>query len=287
MKLHGIRRVAILATAIGLLAASLSVGSVLASGGLSVTPGILEHVARPGGIGTVRVANTTGGTMTVRLAVRPWVQARSGAVAPNRRRTLGKVRPNRSTFALRAGASRTLRLSLARRPAGGSTYGAIEATGTPRRGGKNVRVAYRLVTSLRLFPPDGARRYRTRTSAPFEHGTVRHGALFIAVKNAGNTIDPIGGRLLIKGHGHTLNGIVTPKTILPGATVNLRLTRLRGTLPRGRYAIAVSLTQAGHRVGGALQKNPLALRHGRRVGVLRRVDPLSVPGYVRRPQLFV
>ena len=250
MKLHGIRRVAILATAIGLLAASLSVGSVLASGGLSVTPGILEHVARPGGIGTVTVANTTGGTMTVRLAVRPWVQARSGAVAPNRRGTLGNVRPNRSTFALRAGASRTLRLSLARRPAGGSAYGAIEATGTPRRGGKNVRVAYRLVTSLRLFPPDGARRYRARPRRLFQHGSTRHGALFLAVKNGGNTIDPIGGRVRISGQNHTLSGIVAPQTILPGATVNLRLTRLRGTLPRGRYRVAVSLTQAGRRAGG-------------------------------------
>ncbi len=51
-------------------------------------------------------------------------------------------------------------------------------------------------------------------------------------------------------------GIVSPQTILPGATVNLRLTRLtrltrlRGTLPRGRYRVGVALTQAGHRVGG-------------------------------------
>jgi hypothetical protein len=251
MKLHGIRRVAILATAVGLLAAGPGVGgAVAASGGLSVTPGILEHVANPGDVGTLKVANTTSGTMTVKLAVRPWVQARNGAVAPNRRRTLGTVRPNRRSFALRAGASRTLRLSLARRPAGGSAYGAVEVTGTPRRGGKNVRVAYRLVTSLRLYPSPGARRYRARPLRLFQHGSPRHGALFLALKNGGNTIDPIGGRLKISGHGHTLSGIVSPQTILPGATVNLRLTRLRGTLPRGRYKVAVALTQAGHRVGG-------------------------------------
>ena len=54
----------------------------------------------------------------------------------------------------------------------------------------------------------------------------------------------------ISGHGHTLSAVASPQTILPGATVNLRLTRLRGTLPRGRYRVGVRLTQAGHRVGG-------------------------------------
>jgi len=50
----------------------------------------------------------------------------------------------------------------------------------------------------------------------------------------------------ISGHGHTLSAVVSPQTILPGATVNLRLTRLRGTLPRGRHRVGVRLTQAGH-----------------------------------------
>jgi hypothetical protein len=54
----------------------------------------------------------------------------------------------------------------------------------------------------------------------------------------------------ISGHNHTLSGIVEPKTILPGATVNLRLARLRGTLPSGRYKVVVGLTQAGQRAGG-------------------------------------
>ena len=136
-------------------------------------------------------------------------------------------------------------------PASRSLYGAVEVTGAPRyRGGKGIKVAYRLVTSLRLYPPAPARRYRARPRRLFEHGSTRHGALFLAVKNAGNTIDPIGGRVRISGHSHTLSGIVAPKTILPGATVNLRLTRLRGTLPRGRYRVGVRLTQAGHRAGG-------------------------------------
>jgi hypothetical protein len=105
-----------------------------------------------------------------------------------------------------------------------------------------------LVSRLRLFLAGGAR--RARAVGVLEDGSTPHGALFLAVKNGGNTIDPIGGRVRISGHGHTLSGIVAPETILPGATVNLCLTRLRGTLPRGRYKVSVRLTQAGHRVGG-------------------------------------
>jgi hypothetical protein len=238
--------------AICVLAAGLTtVGAVAAKGGLSVTPGILEHVARPGSVGALKISNTTSKPMKVRLAVHPWVQGRSGTVAPNRRRVLGRLRPNRKTFWLRAGATKALGLRLVRRPKRRSLYGAVEVTGSPRyKGGKGVKVAYRLVTSLRLYPPKSARRYRARPRRLFEHGTVKHGALFLAVKNAGNTIDPIGGRVRISGHNHTLSGVVTPQTILPGATVNLRLTRLRGTLPRGRYRVGVRLTQAGNRAGG-------------------------------------
>jgi len=247
---HGIRRLT--TAAICVFAAGLATaGALAAQGGLSVNPGILEHAARPGSVGPLKISNTTSHPMKVRLAVRPWVQGRSGTVAPNRRRVLGRLRPNRKSFWLRPGATKALGLRLVRRPKGRSLYGAVEVTGAPRyRGRKGVKVAYRLVTSLRLYPPKRARRYRARPRRLFEHGTVRHGALFLAVKNAGNTIDPIGGRVRISGHNHTLSGIVTPQTILPGATVNLRLTRLRGTLPRGRYRVGVRLTQAGHRAGG-------------------------------------
>jgi len=57
-------------------------------------------------------------------------------------------------------------------------------------------------------------------------------------------------RLVFCGFDNPLSGIVAPQTILPGAMVNLRLARLRGTLPRGRHRVGVRLTQAGHRVGG-------------------------------------
>jgi len=187
--------------------------------------------------------------MKVRLVVHPWIQSRNGAVTPNRRKTLGRLRPNRRTFRLRAGGTRAVRLSLARRPKRRSLYGAVEVTGSPKRSrGKGVKVAYRLVTSLRLNPARRGRRFRARAGRLFEHGTTRRGALFLAVKNAGNTIVPIGGRVRVSGRGVTLSGIVEPKTVLPGATVNLRLARLRGTLHRGRYKIAVRLTQGGRKL---------------------------------------
>jgi hypothetical protein len=251
-------RKAALAAACLALAGLGAAGAFAASGGLSVTPGILEHAADPGPLGPLKVANTTSRPMKVSLAVRPWRQARSGSVSPDRRKLLGKVRPNRKSFWLHPGASRELGLSLASRPKGGSLYGAVEVTGAPKYGhAKGVHVAYRLVTSMRLYPPEGARRYRAKPRRLFEHGTARRGALFLAVKNAGNTIDPIEGRVRITGHNHTLSGIVEAKTVLPGSTVNLRLARLRGTLPAGRYRVGVRLTQAGHKVAG--------FRHGIRL----------------------
>ncbi len=221
-----------------------------ARGGLSVTPGILEHAAQPGAVGPLTVSNTSSRPMTVSVAARPWLQSRSGSVVPDRRKVLGKVHAGRRSFRLAAGGTRTVGLSLARRPGGGSLYGAIEVTGTPKgRHGRGVRVAYRLVTSLRLYPPVGARRYRARPRRLFQHGSTRHGALFLAVKNGGNTIDPIGGRVHISGSHHTLSGVIESKAILPGATVNLRLARLSGALPRGRYRVGGILTQAGQKAG--------------------------------------
>jgi hypothetical protein len=228
--------------------------ALAATGGLSVTPGILEHVAEPGALGALSIANTTERPIRVSVAARPWLQARSGSVSPDRRHLLGRVRPYRKAFSLRPGATRALHLSLSSRPRGGSLYGAIEVTGAPRRrGGSGVRVAYRLVTSLRLYPPPDARRYRASPRRLFQHGTAGHGALFLAVQNAGNTIDPIGGRVRITGRGHTLTGVIASKSILPGATVNLRLARLHGALPRGRYRVGVRLLQAGNRVAALRQ----------------------------------
>ena len=89
--------------ALCLLVAGLGAAHALAAGGLSVTPGILEHVAQPGAVGPLTVSNTTSRPMRVSIAARPWLQSRSGSVVANRRRVLGKVRAGRRSFRLAAG----------------------------------------------------------------------------------------------------------------------------------------------------------------------------------------
>jgi hypothetical protein len=219
-------------------------------GGLSVSPGILEHVASPGGVGAVTVTNTTGAAMSVKLALRPWLQSRGGEVSPNRRRVLREVRAEASSFSLAAGGSRTVELSLTRKPRNRSVYGGIEVTGAPNGRVKNgIKLDYRLVSSLRLNAPRRAQSYRARPGRLVEHGTVKRGMLLVAVRNTGNTIVPIGGHVRIGGHGHSLSATASATAIVPGHTVNVPLTPLSGSLPRGRYRVSVSLIQAGHRLG--------------------------------------
>lgn len=249
MKLFTTRRSAI--AAVGLLAGGVGASHALAAGGgLSVSPGILEHTANPGGVGAVTISNTTGASMAVKLALRPWVQSRGGEVSPNRSRTLGEVRPNASSFTLAAGASRTVGISLARRPAGGSLYGGVEVTGVPSgQAGGGIKVDYRLISSLRLDPPGGAQAFRAQAGSLIEQGSTRQGTLLLAVRNSGNTIVPIGGTARISGQGHSLSANATAKVIVPGATVNVPLTQLLGSLPPGRYTVSVALSQGGHGLG--------------------------------------
>lgn len=247
------RRQPALAAAIGLLAvAATGAGASLAtaSGGLSISPAIFEHTASRGSLGSIEVSNTTGAAMAVTVVLRPWLQAPSGEVSPNRGATLSEVRLSASSFTLASGASRMVGISLVRTPAGRSQYGAVEVTGAPAgHTGKGIRLAYRLVSSLRLDAPKGAQSYGASAGALIEHGSVRHGTLLLAVRNTGNTIDPIGGSVRISGQGHSLSGGAVAEVIVPGQTVDVPLTQLSGSLPTGRYGVSVSLTQAGHRLG--------------------------------------
>ncbi|MFI4978166.1 MAG: hypothetical protein ACHQC8_05785 [Solirubrobacterales bacterium] len=247
MRLHNIRRSMLATTVVILTAAS---ASLAAGGGLSVSPGIFEHTANPGNVGSLKISNTTGKSMAVKVALRPWVQSPSGEVSPNRGRTLGDVRLSASSFTLGAGSSQSVGLSLTRTPPGRSQYGGIEVTGVPSgRAGNGIKVAYRLVSSLRLDAPRGAQSFRARAGGLIEQGSVKHGTLLLAVRNTGNTIVPIGGKARISGSGHSLSANARAKVIVPGATVNVPLTELAGSLPRGRYTVSVALSQGGHALG--------------------------------------
>ena len=69
-------------------------------------------------------------------------------------------------------------------------------------------------------------------------------SLTLQVSNAGNTIDPVGGDVVIRGpRGGRSSGISAVK-ILPGKRVSLELASLNG-LRAGRYTAAVTLKQRG------------------------------------------
>jgi hypothetical protein len=252
MRLHNIRRSmfgrSMFVTAIVMLTAAGA--SLAAGGGLSVSPGIFEHVASRGSAGSIKISNTTGTSMAVSVVLRPWLQGRSGEVSPNRRATLSEVSLSTSSFTLGAGSSRAVGVSLTRTPPGGSQYGAIEVVGTPSgHPTKGIKLAYRLVSSLRLDAPKNAQSFHARAGSLIEQGTAGHGTLLLAVSNTGNTIVPIGGTALISGQGHSLRATARTKVIVPGQTVNVPLAELLGSLSAGRYTVTVSLSQGGHGLG--------------------------------------
>lgn len=221
-------------------------------GGLSLTPAILEHAAQTGAVGSVTVANTSTKAMRVTIKARPWSQARNGKTSASRRSTLRRqVRMSRSAFQLAPGARQKVDLSLLRRPARGSLYGAVEVVGTPRgaRRRRGITVAYRLIGSLRLNPPASARVLRLRAGAP---KASRRG-IVLPVRNTGNTIEPVGGNVRISGPRGTRRGSIRPVKILPGKLVHLSLGSTRG-LPRGTYTAAVSLTQARRQIASVRRR---------------------------------
>jgi hypothetical protein len=215
--------------------------------GLAVTPSILETTARAGAAGSVTITNSTGRTLRMKVRARPWRQSRNGTVAAHRGRTLGGVRVSSTRFTLATGASRAVSVSLRRVPSRRSQYGALEVVGRPTKRRRGINVVYRLVSSLRFNPAAGARRLRLSAGSARVAGRGRSRTLVLAVRNRGNTVEPVGGTVSISGGGSGRTGRIASKPILPGKTVNLRLASLSG-LRRGAYAAAVTLTQGGRNI---------------------------------------
>ena len=215
-----------------------------AQGGLSVSPSILETTARTGASTSTTVTNTTARALRVTVRPRPWRQARGGAVAANRKRRLRGVALSTQRFTLAPGAARDVFATMGRRPSGGSRYGALEVVGKPTRRRKGINVAYRLVASLRFNPPAAGRRYAVRAGVARVTGSGSGRALKLLVRNAGNTVDPVGGSVSISGGGAGRSGSIAAVRILPGKLVAMRLASLSG-LRRGTYTARVTLTQGG------------------------------------------
>lgn len=222
------------------------VGADAAGGGLSVTPAVIERTAVRGDTASIAVVNGTSGPLRITVTPRPWTQSRSGAVAANRHKTLlSRVGVSARSFTLAAGGRRTVTMTVKSLPSSGSLYGSIETIGLPSGPAKKngITAAYRLISTLRLNPPQARRRLAVRAAAPRVSGR----AVVLPVKNTGNTVRPISGDVRIKGALGSRTATIRPTPILPGSTVNLGLGSAKG-LPKGTYTVTVSLVQDGKRV---------------------------------------
>jgi hypothetical protein len=212
-----------------------------AAGGLSIKPAILEQRATRGASGTVEIVNSSDRKLDVTVAPRPWRQSRTGAIAADRRRTLSRfMRVSDSSFTLAAGARRTITATLTRVPARDSLYGSLEVIGRPTRLRKGVNLGYRVIGRLRFNPRAADRKLKLRAGAARVSGRT----LTLEVRNAGNTIDPVGGDVVIRGPRGGRSRGIRGVGILPGKRVSLELASLNG-LRAGRYTAAVTLTQRG------------------------------------------
>jgi hypothetical protein len=218
-----------------------------AQGGLAVTPAILETTARSGASGSATVTNSSGRKLKVTVRARPWRQSRNGDVSADRRRSLTGVRVSGTSFTLAAGASRSVGVTLSRVPGRRSQYGALEVVGKPTKKRRGINVTYRLISSLRFNPTASARRLRLGVGRALVRGRGSSRALYLQVRNRGNTVDAVGGSVDLQGPGSGRSGIITAERILPGKRVHVRLLSLSG-MAKGRYSAGVTLSQAGRNI---------------------------------------
>jgi hypothetical protein len=220
------------------------------TGGLAVSPALIERTAQRGSIGTITVANNSSRSLKVTVAARPWIQSRSGTVRPNARKRLAGVRLDATSFTLAPGATRAVAASLTSAPARGSVYGGLEVIGTPQgqAPSNGVVTRYRLVGVLRLNPSQAQRRLRLRIGA----ARPASGGVALRVTNTGNTVRPVTGSARITGPAGTVRGSIAAQRIIPGSAVDLPLRR--GSLPRGSYRATVTLRQGGRAVATATRR---------------------------------
>jgi hypothetical protein len=209
-------------------------------GGLKAMPAIIEKTAGAGAV-TITVTNNSSKSVDVTAAVRPWTQSTSGATSLNRRKTLSGVQLSDTSFALAPKAHKDLTLNVS---TGASTYGGVELIGIPSGAGDKdgVVLGYRLISSLRLVP--ATPEYDLVASNPKVTGKGSDRAVVLPVKNAGNTIQPVSGRVSLKSALGTRQRDLDSLRILPGKRVDVLLSSVKALKP-GSYTATVRLTQAG------------------------------------------
>src|SRR4051794_6236069 len=159
----------LVAGALGLAVAGVTTGAVIAraddsaprahtaqaTGGVSITPALVEKTAKRGNVGSFTVKNTTKDSLKITVTVRPWIQDRNtAAVALNKSASLTPyVRASPRSFTLRPG-QRTVRLNMRRLTASGSLYAGFEvfAKQVKPKARNGVIPQWDLVGKVRLNP---------------------------------------------------------------------------------------------------------------------------------------
>src|SRR4051794_18658956 len=210
-----------------------------ATGGLSISPAVVEQPARAGAIGPLTVSNRSGAPLKVTVAARPWSQARDGKVSVDRRHELPGVTVAQPAFTLAPGQSQVVSAALTGTPSGGSLYGALEVIGLPEDADtrQGVVLGYRLIGTLRLAPATRRHELAGTLSA---HGR----SVALDLRNLGNTVDPVSGSARVRDARGTRSPGISTLRVLPGGQVHLVLAK---GLSSGRVNASVTLSQAGRR----------------------------------------
>jgi hypothetical protein len=214
-------------------------------GGVSISPARVEATAKRGSVASFTVKNTTKDTLRVTVTVRPWLQNRqTGGVVINKRANLSPyVVSSPQSFDLKPG-TRSLRLRMKRMTASGSLYGAIQVFAKQKKKATNgIIPQYEVIGRLRLNP--SRKRPNLRVGATDVVGTGNNKSLILAVRNIGNTLDPVGGTVKITGPTGR-NATIPQVSIVPGQVVYLKGGSLRG-MKSGNYTGEWSVTQGGKR----------------------------------------
>ena len=213
-------------------------------GGVSITPAVVEKTAKRGNVGSFTVKNTTKDTLRVTVMVRPWIQNRSTAqVVLNKRASLAPyVKASPQTFNLAPG-QRTVRLNMRRMTASGSLYAGFQvfAKQVRAKARNGIIPQWDLVGRVRLNPARKNPNLRVGATDVVGRGNGRQ--LILAVRNIGNTLDPVGGTVAIKGPTPR-NATIPQVSVVPGQVVYLKGGSLRG-MKGGNYSATWSVTMGG------------------------------------------
>ena len=249
----------LVAGALGLALAGTATGSVIASaddsapvaqaaqqGGVSITPASVERTAKRGAVGTITVKNTTKDTMRVTINVRPWIQNRNtGAVVLNTKASLAPfVRASPQSFNLPPG-ERKVTFNMRRMTRSGSLYGGFQvfAKQTKAKSRNGIIPQWDLRGKMRLNPR--SKRPNLRVGASDVTGRGDNRSLILAVRNTGNSLDPVGGTVAITGPT-ARNATITQVSVVPGQVVYLKGGAVKG-MKRGNYTATWNVTMGGKR----------------------------------------